>query len=60
MKDTFTELPDNHRIVESLELEETFKGDLIKLSCNEQGYPQLDQVAQSPIQTDLECLQGIV
>ncbi|KAK4816838.1 hypothetical protein QYF61_023902 [Mycteria americana] len=26
--------------------------------CNEQGHLQLDQAAQSPIQPDLECLQG--
>jgi len=25
--------------------------------CNEQGHAQLDQVAQSPVQPDLECLQ---
>lgn len=27
-------------------------------SCNEQEQLQLDQFAQSPVQTDLKCLQG--
>ncbi|KAK4822001.1 hypothetical protein QYF61_006615, partial [Mycteria americana] len=39
-------------------LEGTFKGHLVQPPCNEQGHPQLDQVAQSPIQPDLECFQG--
>ena len=38
---------------EQFELEGTFKGPVY-----EQGHLQLDQVAQSPIQPDLECLQG--
>ena len=38
-------------IIESLELEGTFKGHLVQLPCNEQGHAQLDQVAQSPVQT---------
>jgi len=46
-----------HTIIESLELEETLKSHLVQLLCNEQGHLQLDQVAQSPIQFDLECLQ---
>jgi len=39
-------------------LEGTFKGHLAQPRCNEQGHLQLDQVAQSPIQPDLECFQG--
>jgi len=27
--------------------------------CHEQGHLQLDQVAQSPVQPDFECFQGI-
>ena len=46
------------RIIESSELEQTFKGHLVQLPSNEQGHPQLDHVAQSPVQPDLECLQG--
>ena len=38
------------------ELEGTFKGHLVQLPCHEQGHPQLGQVAQNPIQPDLECL----
>ncbi|KAK4831083.1 hypothetical protein QYF61_015281 [Mycteria americana] len=30
----------------------------IQPTCNEQGHLQLDQVAQSPVQLDLECFQG--
>ena len=48
MKDTFTELPDNHRIVESLELEETFKGHLVQLPYSERGHLQLHQVLRAP------------
>ncbi|KAK4818441.1 hypothetical protein QYF61_013128 [Mycteria americana] len=36
----------------------TFKGHVVQTPCNEQGHLQLDQVAQSPIQPDLECFQG--
>ena len=43
-----------HRIVESFELEGTIKGHLVQLPCNE----HLDQVAQSLVQPDLQCLQG--
>ena len=46
--------------MESFELEGTFKGHLVQLPCNEQGHLQLDQIAQSPIQPDTECLQGWV
>jgi len=34
------------------------KCNLDQIPCSEQGHLQLDQVAQSPIQPDLECLQG--
>lgn len=47
-----------HRIVDSFELKEIFKGHLAQLSCKEQGHLQLYQVFQSPIQADLKCLQG--
>ena len=47
-----------HRMIESFELEGTVKGYLVQLPSNEQGHLQLNQVAQSPIQPDLECLQG--
>ena len=30
---------------------------LVQLPCNEQGHPQLDQVSQSLVQPDFECLQ---
>ena len=43
---------------EQLVLEGTFKGQLVQPPCNEQGHPPLDQVAQSPVQPDLECFQG--
>jgi len=39
-------------------LEGTFKGHLVQPSCNEQGHLQLDQVAKSPVQPDLEYFQG--
>ena len=41
--------------MECFELGETFKGHLVQLPCNEQGHFYLDQVAQSPVQPDLEC-----
>ena len=47
-----------HRVVESFQLEGTLRGRLAQLPCNEQGHPQLDQGAQSPVWPDLECLQG--
>ena len=46
----------NHRIIESLELEGTFKGH--QVLWKEQGQPQLNQVAQSLAHPDHECLQG--
>ena len=51
-------LTSSHRIVEPLELEGTFKDYPLQSPCNEQGHPQLDQVAQSLIQPHLESLQG--
>ena len=58
--DVITEnVPSNfRRIIEGFGLEGTFKGHLVQLPCNEQGCLQLYQVAQSPIQPDLECFQG--
>ena len=41
-------------IIESFELEGTFKGQLVQL----RGTPTDTSGAQSPVQTDLECLQG--
>jgi len=35
-----------------------FKVCLVQQPCSERGYLQLDQVAQSPVQPDLECFQG--
>jgi len=46
----------DQRITELFELEITFKGHLVQLPCNELGHLQLDQGAQSPVQSDLECL----
>jgi len=43
-------------IIELFELEETFKGHLVQLPCNEQEHLRLDQGAQSPIQPALGCL----
>ena len=47
-----------YRIIESFELEGNLTGHLAQLSCTEEEHLQLDQVAQSPVQPDLECLQG--
>ena len=47
-----------HSIIESFELEGTLTGHLAQHPCSEQGHPQLGQGAQSPIQPDLERLQG--
>ena len=44
------------RILESLELEGTFKGHLVQLPCNELQHPQLDHVAQGLTQPCLESL----
>jgi len=46
-----------HRIIESLELEETSKGHLVQLPCSELGHAQLDQVAQGLNQPCPESLQ---
>ena len=46
-----------NRIMESLELEGTFKGHLVQLLCNEQAHPRLSQAAQRPLQPSLEGLQ---
>jgi len=48
----------NHRMIECFGLEGTFRGHLAHPPCGEQGYLQLDQVAQSTIQPSLECFQG--
>jgi len=47
-----------HRITEWFGLEGTLRGHPAQPPCREQGYLQLDQVAQSPIQPGLECFQG--
>ena len=44
----------NHRIIESFELEQALEGHLVQLPCSEQGHLQLDQIAQSLVQPDLE------
>jgi len=41
-------------------LEGSHKSHPVQLPCSEQGHLQLEQVAQSPIQPDLECHQGWV
>lgn len=45
------------RLIEYLGLKGTFKGHPVQPPCNEQGPLLLDQVGQSPIQPDLECVQ---
>jgi len=45
-------------MIGSFELEGTHEGHLVPLSCDKQGDLQLDQVAWSPLQPDLECPQG--
>lgn len=37
------------KITELFVLEGTFKGHLFKSHCNEQGYLQLEQIAQNPV-----------
>ena len=55
---TISELQGNEKIIESQNCL-TWKGPLMaSQSSYEQGRLQLHQVAQSPIQPDLECLQG--
>jgi len=49
---------DGEKMVKSFELEGAFKGHLVQLPCTKQERLQLSQVAQSPVQTDLEYLQG--
>jgi len=47
----------NHRIIELFELEGTLEGHPAQIPCTEQGHLKLHQVAQSLVQSDLECLQ---
>lgn len=44
--------------MEGFELEEAFKGLQSNPPCTEQGHLQLQQVAQSHVQSDLKCFQG--
>ena len=46
-----------HRVIQKSELEGTLKGHLVPLPCN--GTPTAPSGAQSPIQPDLGCLQGL-
>jgi len=46
------------QIIKWFGLAGTFKGHLTQAPCHKQGHLQLDQVAQSPVQHDLECFQG--
>ena len=52
---SFHPTSENHRIIW---VGRTFKGPLVLSPCSEQGHLQLDQVAQNPIQSCLECFQG--
>ena len=45
-------------VIASFELAGTLKCHLVQLPCSAQGHLQLHQVAQSPIQPDLDRLQG--
>ena len=47
-----------HRITVLFELEGTLKVHLDQLPCSVQGHLQLDQVAQSPVQTNLNVSGG--
>ncbi|PKU41813.1 hypothetical protein llap_7886 [Limosa lapponica baueri] len=49
---------EDHRIIEWFGLEGTLKIIKFQDPCREQGHLPLDQVAQSPIQSGLEQLQG--
>ena len=51
-------LSQNHRVIERIGLEGTLKITQFQIPCHGQGYLPLDQVAQSPIQPDLEHFQG--
>lgn len=46
------------KIIEPSELEGALKGYPVQLPCSDWGQLQVDQVAQSAILLDLECLQG--
>jgi len=47
----------NHRITELFELEQSPKGHLVQLPCNEQGHLQLYQVLRAP--SSLTLSQGL-
>lgn len=46
------------KITERFGLGDTFKGYLDQPPAMSQGHLQLDEVAQSPVQSSLECFQG--
>ena len=46
--------------MESFDLERTIKSHPVQLPCNEQGYPQLNQGAQSPSSLTLAVSRGRV
>jgi len=48
----------DHRIIECIGLERTFRAHLAQFPCSDQGHLQLDLVVQSPIQPGLEFFQG--
>jgi len=48
----------DYGIIEWWGLEGTFQGHPVQPPCHEQGHLQLEQVAQSPVQPDLEGFQG--
>jgi len=50
--------PLNHRITEHFAYKGTFKGHPVQPPCRKQGHLPLDQVAQSPIQSELKHCQG--
>jgi len=47
----------NHRVIEFLELEGTFRGHQVQLPWSKQGHAQLDQIAQGLIHPHLESFQ---